>query len=75
MERFATVSSSILDLFFLGAISMSRVGSGATRGANGWHKYLGRLDLKFTAAMSQKDKTLEVTARVYIVFDGNSVNT
>ena len=75
MERFAIVSSLILDLFFLGTISVSRVGSGATRGANGWHKYLGRLDLKFTAARSQKDKTLEVTPWVYTVSNGNSVNT
>ena len=45
------------------------------RGANRWHKYLGSLDLKFTAARSQKDKTLDVTARVYMVSNGRSVNT
>ena len=36
---------------------------------------MGGLDLKFMAARSKKDKTLEDTARVYTVPDGNFVNT
>ena len=36
---------------------------------------LGSLDLKITAARSQKDKTLEVSTRIYTISDGNFVNT
>ena len=39
------------------------LGSGAMRGANRWHKYLGSLDLNLTTARSQKDKTLEATGQ------------
>ena len=82
VERLATSSSSILDLFFLGAISVSRamiLSSGAMRGASGWRtekaKQLGNLDLTMMAARSQRGKTLKVTAWVYMVHNGNSVNT
>ena len=50
------------------------LGSGATRGVNGWHRQLGTVNLNLTAARSQEDKNLEVTKRVYMVSDGNFVN-
>ena len=76
VERFATASSSILDLFFLGAISVSRVQAqglreGLVDATNNW-----KVQIWIWWWLGVKRiKTLEVTARVYMVSYGNIVNT
>ena len=63
-------------LVLLGShLNITSLSSGATRGVNGCHKQLGSVNLNLTVARSQKDKTLEVIARVYMVSDGNFVIT
>ena len=56
-------------------LSVTSSGSGATRGVSGCHKQLGSANLNLTAARNQEGKSLEVTAWVYMVSDGNFVNT
>ena len=55
-------------------LSVTSSGSGATRGVSGCHKQLGSANLNLTAARNQEGKSLEVTAWVYMVSDGNFVN-
>ena len=65
-----------LGLVFLGShFNVMSFGSGATRGANGCHRQLGSVNLNLTAARSQEDKNPRSYRTVYMVSDGNFVNT
>jgi hypothetical protein len=68
----------ILDLglvLFGSHLCVTSSGSRDMRGVSGCHKQLENANLNLTVAGVKRIKTLEVTARVYMVSDGNIVNT
>jgi len=72
VERFATASSSTLDLSFLGAILTSRVSARWLQ--EGQVGITGSWEVSIWIWRRLGVKTLGITERVYMVSDGNFVN-